>query len=102
MKKGIAISILIITFIMIYFLQLNFFSWFTIARVMPNLFVIFILFIGLYSGARMGMTFGIIFGIMIDFLGNSMIRRIGNCSRSDWLYAEGILKKTFQKIAKSQ
>ena len=53
MKKAITIIILCIVFILIYLLELNFFSWFTIAGVKPNLFVILTLFIGLYSGRKM-------------------------------------------------
>ena len=53
MKKALTIIILCITFIFIYLLELNFFSWFTIAGVKPNLFVILTLFIGLYSGKKM-------------------------------------------------
>ncbi len=66
MKKLIINIILIITFIIIYFLQANLFTWFKIAGVMPNLFVIFVLFIGLYTNKYMGVTYGIIFGILID------------------------------------
>ena len=33
---------------------------------MPNLFIIFILFIGLYAHKIMGVTYGIIFGFLID------------------------------------
>lgn len=73
MKKVITIALLFITFIIIYFLQLNFFSWFTIAGIKPNLFIIFVLFIGLYAGIKMGTAFGIIFGFIIDILGNSVI-----------------------------
>ncbi len=50
MKKALTIIILCIVFILIYLLELNFFSWFTIAGVKPNLYIIFVLFIGLYSG----------------------------------------------------
>ena len=57
MKKAIVIFILFIVFIIAYFLELNFFSWFTIAGVKPNLFIMLVLFIGLYAGIRMGTTF---------------------------------------------
>lgn len=67
MKKfGIIIS-LIILFILIYLLQSNFFSWFNLAGIKPNLFVILVLVIGLFSGRSMGTTFGIIFGVSLDF-----------------------------------
>lgn len=88
MKKVITIAVLCIVFIIIYFLQLNFFSWFTIWKVMPNLFVIFVLFIGLYAGIKMGTAFGILYGIMIDFLGNSIIRRISYSPRDNWILTE--------------
>lgn len=73
MKKAIAILILCIVFILIYFLQLNFFSWFTIAGIKPNLFIIFVLFIGLYSGRRMGGSLGAIFGFIIDLVSSDVI-----------------------------
>lgn len=85
MKKVVTVIILFITFIIIYFLQLNFFNWFTISGIMPNLFIIFILFIGLYSGSKIGTAFGIIFGILIDFLGGTVIRCIGYSFRRYWI-----------------
>ena len=45
MKKLVINIILVLTFFLIYFLQSNLFTWFKIAGVMPNLFVIYILFI---------------------------------------------------------
>lgn len=72
MKKILAITLLIITFFIIYFLQANFFAWFNIAGVMPNLFVILVLFIGLFVGKKAGLILGIIFGMYLDIvLGNS-------------------------------
>ena len=73
MKKTLTIIILCIAYIMIYLLQMNFFSWFTIAGIKPNLFVILALFIGLYSGRRMGVILGTIFGLGIDLIGNNVI-----------------------------
>ena len=66
MKKLIINIILFITFIFIYLLQSNFFTWFKIAGIMPNLFVIFILVIGLYTNKYMGITYGVILGLLID------------------------------------
>ena len=66
MKKVLINIILIFVFFFIYFLQSNFFTWFKIAGVMPNMFVILVLFIGLYAHKYMGVTYGIIFGILID------------------------------------
>lgn len=74
MKKTIINIVLCVTFIILYFLQANLFSWFRIAGVMPNVFVIFVLFIGLYAHKFMGITYGIIFGILLDlFIG----KRVG-------------------------
>ena len=67
MKKVLIHISLIITFIVIYLLQSIFFSHFTIAGIMPNMFVIFMMFIGLYMGRTMGTIYGIMAGILIDF-----------------------------------
>lgn len=66
MKKVLINIGLIVAFLIIYFLQINFFSWFQIAGIMPNLFVILILFIGLFTGRGMGAAYGILFGILLD------------------------------------
>lgn len=66
MKKLLIHFSLIIVFIVIYLLQVLFFSNFTISGIMPNIFIIFILFIGLYMGRCFGIIYGIIFGILID------------------------------------
>lgn len=73
MKKLVINIILCVTFVIIYLLQANLFSWFKIAGVMPNLFVIFVLFIGLYAHKFMGVTYGVIFGILLDlFIGKKV------------------------------
>lgn len=68
MKKALAILILIISFFVIYFLQVNFFSWFTIAGVKPNLFIILVLFISLFAGMKVGVLFGIFMGLFLDII----------------------------------
>ena len=68
MKKTIAIISLIIAFFVIYFLQTNFFTWFTISGVMPNLFILLVLFIGLFVGKKVGFILGVVFGIILDLL----------------------------------
>lgn len=68
MKKTIIISLLILTFFIVYFLQANFFSWFTIAGIKPNLFVIFILFVSLFAGMKVGIPFGVISGLFLDIV----------------------------------
>ena len=66
MKKLIINILIILVAFIIYFLQSNFFNWFTISGVIPNLFVIFILFIGLFSNRMTGMVYGVIIGSILD------------------------------------
>lgn len=66
MKKIIIHIMLIISFIIIYLLQAMFFTNFKIAGVMPNIFIILMLYIGLYMGRSYGIIYGIIYGIFID------------------------------------
>lgn len=73
MKKLITNIIIILTFILIYLLQTNFFNWFTIAGIKPNLLIIYILFLGLFAGRKIGITYGIIFGIIIDLISSKNI-----------------------------
>lgn len=68
MKKiGVAIS-LIVVFIIIYFLQVNFFSNFNIGGIKPNLFILFVLFIGLFANQFLGITSGVLFGLILDLI----------------------------------
>ena len=73
LKKVGIVALLIIVFLIIYFLQANFFTWFTIAGVKPNLIVIYILFIGLFAGKKLGLILGVVFGIYIDIIIGSQI-----------------------------
>lgn len=66
MKKTIAILLIILSFLIIYFLQQNVFTWFTISKISPNLFVILILIIGLFAGKKIGFILGVIFGMYLD------------------------------------
>lgn len=68
MRKAICIIGIILTFFILYFLQANFFSWFTIAGIKPNLFIVFILMIGLFIGKKLGAVFGLLFGLYLDLL----------------------------------
>lgn len=68
MKKVMSIFLLVISFFIIYFLQANFFTWFTIAGIKPNLIIIFVLFLGLFASKKIGIIFGIIFGFYIDII----------------------------------
>lgn len=67
MNKKVIICLLILSFFVIFFLQTNIFSKFTISGIMPNLFVIFILFISLFSNTATGISFGVCCGLIIDF-----------------------------------
>lgn len=68
MKKVLMVILIIISFFIIYFLQSDFFTWFTIAQVQPNLFVMFVLLIGLFAGKKIGLVLGAIFGVYIDIV----------------------------------
>lgn len=68
MKKFKGILIIFLIFVVICFLQMNFFTWFNIAGIMPNLYVVLVLFIGLFVGEKLGIVFGIWFGIILDLL----------------------------------
>lgn len=94
-KVGIIVAFFAV-FLCLYFLQANFFTWFTISDVMPNIFVIFMLFIGLFAGKKVGAFCGILFGIILDFcIGKSifmyaiMLMVVG--------FLGGILDKNFSK-----
>lgn len=73
MKKFIIHIVLILASFVVYFLQSNFFNWFTIAGVMPNLFVILILFIGLFGSRSMGAFYGIGIGLFLDYAFQSKV-----------------------------
>lgn len=68
MQKLYAILGIIIAFIIIYILQSNFFNWFTIASISPNLFILLVLFIGLFAGRIPGFLSGVTIGLVLDFL----------------------------------
>ena len=68
MKKTLAILLLIISFFIVYFLQSNIFTWFTIGGVMPNLYVIYVLFIGLFVKKKYGFFLGMAFGLYLDVI----------------------------------
>ena len=68
MKKTLINLALILIGFIIYFIQVNFFSWFTINGIKPNLFIIYILFIGLFGNRSMGIIYGAISGIFLDLI----------------------------------
>jgi len=92
MKRVLINIAIIILFILIDLLQANFFTWFNIVGVMPNLFVILMLYIGLFMRRTSTIIYGIIYGILIDiFIG----RRLG--ITSIMLTTVGILANLFDK-----
>lgn len=96
MKKILIHIGLIITFIIIYLLQSIFFSEFTIAGIMPNIFIILMLYIGLYMGRTYGIIYGIIFGIFIDlWIGKTL--GITSIALALIGVISGMLDKTFSK-----
>lgn len=96
MKKILIHVLLVITFIVIYLLQSICFSHFTIAGIMPNMFVILMLYIGLYMGRTMGIIYGIIYGILLDIW---VGKNIGVTSIALALIGviSGLFDKTFSK-----
>lgn len=68
MKKIFIVIFLILAFFLIYFLQIGLLSSFTIAGIKPNLFIVYILFIGLFADQAFGISFGVLCGLMLDFL----------------------------------
>ena len=92
MKKTLINVFLIITAIIIYYLQSNFFMWFNIAGVKPNLFVVLALFIGLFANRTMGIAYGVGIGALIDIL---IVKTIGIYSIS--LGIVGFLAAVFDK-----
>lgn len=68
MKKTFINVILILIGSVIYFLQSNFFDFFTIAGIKPNLFIIYILFIGLFGNKIIGIVYSVILGLFLDLV----------------------------------
>ena len=67
MRKTLIGVITYLTFLIIYFLHANFFNWFTIAGISPNLFVILVIFLGLFSNNYFTLVMSVIMGITVDF-----------------------------------
>lgn len=71
-KTAIAIG-LILLFFVVFFLQINVFSSFTIAGISPNLIVMYVLFIGLFANQFFGISLGVLFGLILDFVYGKVI-----------------------------
>ena len=73
MRKFLIILGLIVTGLIIYFLQVNVFSVLTIAGIKPNLLIIYILCIGLYASSLYGIGLGVFFGLLLDLIFGKVI-----------------------------
>lgn len=71
-KTAIAICLILIFFV-VFFLQANIFSSFTIAGISPNLIVIYVLCIGLFANQFFGISLGVLFGLILDFVYGKVI-----------------------------
>lgn len=96
MKRFVINFSLILIAFLIYFLQENFFNWFTIAGVMPNLFIIFVLFIGLFTGKNKGTAYGIAIGLMLDIVVGNRIG-IYTIALGGVGFISGVFAKNFSK-----
>ncbi len=96
MRKAIINITLIIATLIIYYMQSNFFQWFNIAGIMPNLFVILVLFIGLFASRTMGTVYGIAIGLLLDLIFES---KIGICAGTLGTigFLAGVFDKNFSK-----
>lgn len=96
MKKLISIVVILFAFLLIYFLQSNFFSWFTISGISPNLFVVFTLLVGLFGGRKLGIGVGLFFGIYLDTV---IGKNLGMCTVMLTFigFLGGYFDKTFSK-----
>lgn len=99
MKKVLSILCLVLVFFILYFLQVNFFSWFDIANVKPNLFVILVLFIGLFMNKRVAAIFGFFMGIYLEILTGKQVG-ISAIIYAIIGYLGGFLDKSFSKESK--
>ena len=99
MRKVMIIFSIVIIYFILYFLHVNFFSWFTIAGVMPNLIVLLVLFIGLFINSKVGAVMGFFIGLYTDFL---FSQNIGCCAFLMMAvgYIGGYLDKKFSKESK--
>ena len=68
MKKTLIIIGIFVSFLIVYFFQVNFFSWFTLGGIKPNLFIIFVLFLNLFCGKKIGISFSIFIGLFLDIV----------------------------------
>ena len=99
MKKVGAIIGIFITFFIIYFLQVNFFNWFTIAGIKPNLFILFIVVLSMFINKKRGIIFGIIFGLFIDIINGRILGISAVCLASIAIFS-GVMNKNVSSDTK--
>ncbi len=68
MKKFLLGVLMYVVFIILYFFQADFFNWFTIAGISPNIFIIFILFLGLFTNSLFSIVIALLAGITLDLV----------------------------------
>ena len=99
MRKVRIIIFFMIVYFLIVFLQANFFSWFNIKGVQPNLFVVLVLFVCLYTNSKIGQIMGFIIGIFTDLIFSNSVG-ISAVLFMFIGYAGEILQKRFPKNSK--
>ena len=97
MKKFLVLISIFIVFILTYFVQTNFFNWFTIAGIKPNLFIILALFIGLFMGEIYGATISAVMGLLLDLFVGSVIRNKWYCINYSRFFRRKVEQKFFQR-----
>lgn len=68
MKKFLLGILMYLIFIVCYVLQANFFDWFTIAGISPNIFIILILFLGLFTNNKFSIILSLLIGATLDLV----------------------------------
>ena len=67
-KKFLIGIAMYVVFIILYFIQADFFSLFTIAGISPNIFIKFILFLGLFTDNLFSIIMALLTGITLDLI----------------------------------
>ena len=99
MKKVLSFIFILISFLIIYLLQSNFFTWFNIAGVKPNLFIILMVFIGAFMGKYYGFGIGVFLGLLLDMFIGKVLGLNAIILGLVGLFG-GLLTKTFSKDSK--
>ena len=73
MKKIFLGFLMYIVFLIMYFLQANFFNWFTISGIIPNIFIILIVYLGLFTDNKFSIILSLIIGLTLDLVAGKTI-----------------------------